>query len=155
MIITIHTVAGIVALICGAWNLLSRKGTRRHRLVGWLYAVAMYVLIATSFFIYELFGQFGAFHVLAIVSGVTLSLALYFPLRRDRYPGWLVHHYFWMGYAYVGLVMATGSHLFDYFPRLPFAAGAFLFWGVPFIVGTILIQRQRKRVLAPLIEHYS
>jgi len=49
MILLIHTLAGIVALIAGAINLLRTKGTPHHRQVGWLYAAAMYLLIGTSF----------------------------------------------------------------------------------------------------------
>ncbi len=146
--ILVHTLAGIVALIAGAVNLLRTKGTPRHRWIGRVYAGAMYLLIGTSFFIYELFGSFGAFHVLAIVSGVTLTLGLYFPLRRRRYPGWLEHHYFWMGFAYVGLVMATGSHFFAYLPEWPWLLRALLFWGLPYLIGVFLLYRQRRRVLA-------
>jgi uncharacterized membrane protein len=152
MILAMHTLAGMVALVTGAMNLLSRKGTPRHRLVGRLYAATMYLLIGTSFFIYEVFGSFGAYHVLAIVSGVTLTLGLYFPLRRRHDPGWLEHHYFWMGFAYIGLVMATGSHFFAYVPHWPFWAAALLFWGLPFVVGTLLIYQQRRRVLARVAE---
>lgn len=42
MILALHTLAGMVALVTGAVNLLSRKGTRRHRLVDRLYAATMY-----------------------------------------------------------------------------------------------------------------
>jgi uncharacterized membrane protein len=155
MILIIHTLAGIVALIAGAINLLRTKGTPRHRQMGWLYAAAMYLLIGTSFFIYEVFGRFGAFHILAIVSGFTLTLGLYFPLRRRHDPGWLEHHYFWMGFAYIGLVMATGSHFFAYVPQWPFWVGALAFWGLPFLIGTLLIYRQRKRLLGRYAGHLS
>jgi hypothetical protein len=79
----------------------------------------MYLLIGTSFFIYEVFGSFGAFHILAIVSGVTLTLGLYFP------------------------------------PQWPFWVGALAFWGLPFLIGTLLIYRQRKRLLERYAGHVS
>ena len=147
MITTLHTLLAVVALAAGAWNLTARKGTRRHRQVGYVYAGSMGGMLATSFFIFELFGGFGVFHVMTIVSGVTLALGLYFPLRRQRHPHWIEHHYFWMSYSYVGLVMAGGSHLFGLVPGLPGLVQAFLFWGLPYLVGAALIYRFRRRVL--------
>jgi uncharacterized membrane protein len=89
VVIALHTAVGVVALLSGAANLLARKGTRRHRRVGRLYTLAMYVLVLSSFGITQIFDGFGAFHVLAVVSGITLTIALYFPLRRHRHPsGW-------------------------------------------------------------------
>lgn len=139
-----------MALLAGAWNLLHLKGTPAHRRVGWVYAVAMYMLVFTSLFIFEVFGRFGPFHVLALVSGVTLTLAVYFPIRRKHYRDWREHHYFWIAYSYVGLVMATGSHFFDYFPRWHYALRAGLFWIVPAVIGTILIFSRRRAALAAI-----
>jgi uncharacterized membrane protein len=73
MIEPLHTALGVVALASGAWNLLARKGTPRHRLVGWIYAGSMAGLIGTSFAIFELFGRFGPFHAMSLVSGGTLA----------------------------------------------------------------------------------
>lgn len=147
MLIALHTALGVVALLAGAWNLIRPKGTPPHRLAGWIYAGAMAGLIATSFFIYEIFATFGPFHVLALVSGGTLALALYFPLRRAHHDGWMEHHYFWITYSYVGLLMATGSHLFEVVPEWPWALRAALFWGLPYVVGTVWIFGRRRAVL--------
>ena len=149
MIEPLHTALGVIALASGAWNLLTRKGTARHRLVGWVYAGSMTGLIATSFAIFELFGGFGPFHAMSLVSGGTLALALYFPLRRDHYDHWFEHHYMWITWSYVGLVMATGSHLFALGPPgWPFWARALLYWGLPCAVGAALIFGWRGRMLA-------
>ena len=154
MMLTIHTALGVVALLAGAWNFASAKGTRRHRTVGYVYAGSMGGLLLTSFGIYEVFGGFGPFHIMSVVSGVALLLALYFPLRRHRHANWLAHHYMWMGYSYVGLVMATGSHLFQYGPAgWSFWARAGLYWGLPYVVGTILIFWRRDRLLRRLHAH--
>ena len=156
MILTIHTLLGFIALIAGAWNLITTKGTRRHRLVGWVYVGSMTGLLLTSFGIVELFGGFGPFHVMSIVSGGALSIAIYFPLRRKRYKNWMVHHYMWIAYSYVGLVMATGSHLFEYGPTgWPSWARAGLYWGVPYVVGSALIFARRDRILGRLQADYS
>jgi len=140
MILTTHTTLGVIALVSGAWNLLAQKGTPRHRLVGWVYAGSMAALIGTSFFIYELFSGFGPFHAMSLVSGGTLALALYAPLRRNQYDNWVEHHYMWIAWSYVGLVMATGSHFFEYGPPgWPSWARAVLYWGLPCGIGATLI----------------
>lgn len=150
MITTLHTVLAVGALAAGAWNLATRKGTRRHRQMGYVYAASMGGMLLTSFFIFELFGGFGVFHVMALLSGVTLGVGLYFPLRRQRHPNWIEHHYFWMSYSYVGLVMAGGSHLFGLVPGVPWLGQAFLFWGLPYLAGSALIYRFRRRVLGQM-----
>jgi hypothetical protein len=110
----------------------------------------MYILVVTSFAIFEVFGRVGAFHVLALVSGGTLSLALYFPLFRRAHSDWMEHHYFWIAYSYVGLVMATGSHLFERLPNLHYGIRATLFWALPLVIGTTLIFRRKQRILSAL-----
>jgi uncharacterized membrane protein len=67
-----HTAAALAALIAGAAVLLTRKGTRRHRQLGWAYAVSMLLLNVTALLIYRLFGRFGPFHVGALFSLVTV-----------------------------------------------------------------------------------
>lgn len=154
MLIVTHTFLGAVALAAGAWNLMTPKGTRQHRLVGWVYVGSMAGLILTSFAIFDLFGGFGPFHALSLVSGTTLALAMYFPLRREHFDNWLEHHYMWITWSYVGLVMATGSHLFPYGPPgWPFWARAVLYWGVPCLIGASLIFGWRTRMLARFQEH--
>jgi uncharacterized membrane protein len=149
MILTVHTAFGLIALAAGALNLVSQKGTPRHRLIGWIYAGSMAGLIGTSFAIFELFGGFGPFHAMSLVSGGTLALALYFPMRRSRYDNWLEHHYMWITWSYVGLVMATGSHLFQYGPPgWPSWARAALYWGLPCAVGAALIFGWRSTMLS-------
>jgi uncharacterized membrane protein len=149
MIVPFHTLLGVVALLAGAWNLLTRKGTRRHRAVGWVYTGSMAGLIATSFLTYEMFDGFGPFHWMAVVSGATLALAIYFPIRRARHANWLEHHYWWITYSYVGLLMATGSHLFALGPPgWPGWAKSLLYWGAPYVIGSALIFGLRRRILA-------
>ena len=143
----IHTIFSVVALLAGGYVLLNHKGTQRHKVVGRVYAISMLVLLITSFFIFDLFGSFGPFHVLSIVSIITLALGMYFPLFARQNRGWLIQHYMWMSYSYVGLVMAGGSHLFGLMPAWPYWLQMALFWGLPYVVGSILIFWNRKRIL--------
>lgn len=153
-IVVVHTIFGVLSLIAGATNLSMTKGTKLHRRIGWIYAGSMYFLLFTSFFIYDAFGRFGVFHILSIFSGVGLTIALYFPLFRQYHSHWIAHHYVWIAYSYIGLVMATGSHFIDMLPHWPFGIRAFLFWGLPFIIGSILIFGPGKRTLRKVTEQF-
>lgn len=51
-----HLMVSILAMITGIMVLGMRKGTRRHRQLGYLYAVSMLLVNLTAFMIYRLFG---------------------------------------------------------------------------------------------------
>ena len=143
MILIIHTLSSIVSLIAGALIFLTPKGIVLHKKIGYTYSICMLILLVTSFGLYNLFGGFGVYHALTIVSLVTLAIALYFPLAGRSKANWAEYHLIWMGYSYVGLVMAGGSHLFSVFPDWPDWMRIILFWGLPYIVGSILIFKNR------------
>lgn len=143
--ILIHTLCGIAALLTGLFILFQPKGTLRHVWIGHTYATAMAGLCLTSFAIYELFDGVGPFHVLALVSLATLLAGLIPPLLRDRFAGWFYAHYYFMLYSYVGLVMATGSHFWDVLPIASTWAKAAVLWGLPYLVGAFLIERNKAR----------
>ena len=52
----IHTIFGLVALLAGSAVLATRKGTRGHRTLGYLYLTSMLGLNGTALCIYNLFG---------------------------------------------------------------------------------------------------
>jgi len=72
----VHLACAVVALGAGAGVLLLRKGTRRHRRLGWVYVAAMLGLNLTALLIYRLFGRFGPFHLAALLSLVTVLAGL-------------------------------------------------------------------------------
>ncbi len=116
----LHVALALVALVSGLVMVLMRKGTVRHRKIGWIYAVRMLGLNATALLIYRLFGGFGPFHVAALVSLLTIIAGLIpVVLRRPRRK-WLEHHAYWMTWSYVGLVAATASEVTTRVPASPF-----------------------------------
>jgi uncharacterized membrane protein len=64
-----HAALGLLAVTLGLMAMAVRKGTATHRRAGLLYVVVMVLLNATALMIYDLFGRFGPFHVLALVLG--------------------------------------------------------------------------------------
>lgn len=162
MVSFVHTLLGIACLAVGAGMIVLPKGTRLHRHTGRVYVGLMTVLLLTSFGIFELFGGFGVFHAMSIISGLTLAAGGAAVLLRSRIAGWVEYHYHFMLWSYLGLVMATNSHFFEPFERLLAASGlaealvpivtAGALWGVPFVIGAYLIQRTSPRLFTDIVE---
>lgn len=142
MILIIHTIFSIFALLAGIIFLIP-KGTKRHKQLGYVYVFNMVVCLITSFGLFNLWNKFGVYHALSIVSFLTLAIALYFPIAGKKMKKWAEYHLLWMGYSYVGLVMAAGSHLFAVFPEWPSWLRITLFWVLPYVVGTVIIIRNK------------
>ena len=166
MLIATHTLFGVLALLMGAVVLVRPKATRAHRWLGYGYVAAMVLLCVESFGIRDttpFFAGFGMFHVLALVSLGTVVMGIIPALRRQ--PNWFDWHYNAMAWSYIGLLMATGSHLFEpvflfllrdlSLPRvLCWIGTAGLLWGMPPLVGkTLLVWRERalRRQAAPVL----
>ncbi len=148
-----HTIFGLVALASGFVVFVTRKGTRNHRAVGYVYVASMLALNGGAFLIYRLFGRFGPFHVAAVVSLATLA-AGFVPLLLRRPAGrWLSYHYGFMCWSYVGLLAATVAEVAVRVPGLrPASAG--VFWAlvigstlVVMVGGAALINRLEARVI--------
>ena len=77
LLISVHAVAASYALILGAVNLLRRnKGSAAHRVLGRIWAGAMYVVVLTSFGIRTIAGGFNWLHALSVLTFCTLTLGL-------------------------------------------------------------------------------
>lgn len=161
-----HTLAALAALATGAAVLLTRKGTRRHRQLGWAYVVSMLLLNGTALLIYRLFGRFGPFHAGAVFSFVTVVAGTVAVLgaRRARArrndverARALERHYQWMTWSYVGLAAAAVSELATRMPALRPRPGQAMAFGITVALATLLvvgvgaqlIRRRRSALLAP------
>ena len=120
----IHLVSGIIALALGGLVIFLKKGTKLHRQVGYGYVVSMVILIATSFGIYRLFGKFGVFHYLSLVSTFSLVAGMYPMFKKVRTPQDYETHFKRMYWSVVGLFAAFAS---ESFVRIPKFGG---FWQV-------------------------
>src|SRR5579862_9592395 len=91
----LHTITILVALIAGAINLVSDKGTAQHKLVGQTYFWSMIASNLSAFAIYrfdiaryEPFTAgphvFGVFHWLAVSSLILVILGRYAASRQER-----------------------------------------------------------------------
>jgi uncharacterized membrane protein len=77
--IVIHAIAAMAAFVLGLWQLLGRKGTVPHRVVGWIWVGLMVVVALSSFWISQirLWGPYSPIHLLSIFVLVQLPLAVY------------------------------------------------------------------------------
>ena len=142
---TFHLVAACTALIAGLCVFFTRKGTRLHKQLGYVYFFNMLGLNISALFIYRLTGYFGPFHGAALASLLTLIagfIPAYLRIPQER---WLALHYEFMNWSYVGLVAAGVSEAATRLPSAPFwpavAAGTM----VVFIIGGVLIARGLAR----------
>jgi len=146
----IHVGLALAALASGAVILGAPQGTLLHKRLGYVYVAAMLGLNGSAFLMHRLLGTFGPFHVLALVSLGTLFMAVMPLFTRHR--GWLLHHYAWVCWSYVGLVAALVAEVGV---RLPGLESHRLLWLAVIIGGSMgvtaaggyLMERNRKRLL--------
>ena len=99
----IHTIAACIALLSGFVVFLRPKATVFHKAMGYGYSSNMAVLLVTAFFIYHLTKSFNALHVAAILSCPPLIGGLSAAITRRPKGSWLMRHYSWMCWSYIGL----------------------------------------------------
>jgi len=146
-----HVAAALAALVFGALVLLMRKGTSLHRAMGMAYTVAMVALNVAALLIYRINGHFGPFHVLALVTLVTIGLGIKAIVARPRR---LARHYQMMSFSYLGLLSAATTQLLLNLPAfhgplrgtITGVVSAVLFTGL----GRIILPRLQYRALSGL-----
>ena len=134
--------------------LLRPKGGRWHRITGRVYVLAMVALCVLSFGLRDstpFFNGLGPFHIAALISLATVSAGALAVWRRRK--DWLIAHYMWMAWSYIGLVMATGGHVVSPLARtlldLGLARGTAIgialgvAWALPPLVGRWWIARRQ------------
>lgn len=113
----IHLIVSIIALITGLSVLIMTKGTKKHKLIGYIYAISMILLNVTAFMIYKVYGKFGIFHWLAIGSCLTLFAGLY-PVLTKNSKNYLVKHFNFMYWSVIGLYSALMAEVFSRLPKI-------------------------------------
>lgn len=110
-----HITTAVFSMILGAVVILNKKGTTRHKKIGYAYFVNMILLNITAFGIYN-FGSFSLFHFFALVSLFTIFMGM-LPVWKRKKKNWLRRHFYSMNWSVVGLYCAfwaeVGTRLFD------------------------------------------
>ncbi|HET8624830.1 MAG TPA: DUF2306 domain-containing protein [Gemmatimonadales bacterium] len=106
--------AAVLALVVGGVQLVRPKGTAPHRRLGWVYALLVLALNGSALFVYRETGSWNRFHWLAVLSLVTLLVALGgFVVFGRR---WWVPHAYVMAGSYLGIVLAGLLQLATHVP---------------------------------------
>ncbi len=148
----IHLIFSIIALITGTLVLLKTKGTIAHKRIGYVYAVSMLGLIITAFMIYHLYGKFGIFHWLAILSLFTLLSGM-IPILTRQPENYISMHYNFMYWSVIGLYAAFAAETLVRLPQVVIIDGvpATIFYNMVGIAtaivmffGVFFIKRKKK-----------
>lgn len=138
----VHLLSALLATITGSLVLIMRKGTKRHKQVGYVYVFSMLVLNGTAFMTYRLFGGFGIFHYGAIGSALTVIGGMIPVIKKPK--GWINRHYAFMYWSVIGLYAAFASESFTRIPETPFFGMVGIATGVIMLIGAIGFGRYRK-----------
>ncbi|MEM0908027.1 MAG: DUF2306 domain-containing protein [Pseudomonadota bacterium] len=123
--LTVHLAGGVVAFGLGTVLLLGAKGTQLHRTLGRVFVLAIVVTAFSGFFIYEILGALGPFHVLSAFTLVTVlggvkAIRKASPACRAEHRGGAVSaHINRMVWCFTALVIAASIEALRLFPSDP------------------------------------
>lgn len=141
----IHLISSIVSLIAGVLVLVLRKGTKRHKQIGYIYVISMLILIITAFMIYRLFDGWGIFHYSTIAILITISLGMIPVWTKKPANTWKYQHFSFMYWSVVGLYAAFAAELLTRIPETPFFGMVGIATALVLIIGAIIFRKNRAR----------
>jgi len=103
--IPVHATVAVAVAGLGTWQVIATKGTRRHRVVGWLFVLGMTYVALSALFISELrtWGYFSPIHLLIPVTLFSLWVSV-----RDVRRGNIKAHAQGMISLFVLAIVVTG-----------------------------------------------
>lgn len=101
MDIYIHLAAVVLSLVLGAVNILMRKGTLLHKLIGRVWAILMLITALSSLFIIPT-GSFTWLHLFSILIIICVPIGV-FSVRKGN----INRHVYCMIGAYIGTVISA------------------------------------------------
>jgi len=99
-----HVVFATVAILFGSGIFIARRGTPLHRKLGYAYITSMLTLNVSALLLYSRTGDFGPFHVAALISLATLVAGAIPAITRRPRGAWLALHWEFMSWSFVGLL---------------------------------------------------
>ncbi|WP_150910100.1 DUF2306 domain-containing protein [Marinobacter halotolerans] len=104
--IQIHIIVAFIAVIAGALQLVLKKGTTHHRVIGWFWVLLMTAVSVSSFLIHELrvWGAWSPIHLLSVFTLCILGVGIW-AARNGR----VKTHAITMAATYVFALILTGA----------------------------------------------
>ena len=108
-VILLHLAFALLALVVGAIQLVSKKGTALHKVLGYIWVTSMVVISFSSFEIKTImpngiFWGFSPIHLLSIWVLFQLARGIYFARNHE-----IVRHRKCMVYTYIGGLLIAGA----------------------------------------------
>jgi len=141
----VHVLTALLALLFGTLVVLTRKGTHRHRRIGRWYFAFMLAMNGTALLDYELYGRFGPFHWMALISLATV-VAGYLAVR-NRKAYWKTRHAYLMSWSYVGLIAAASAEVASRVPGWSFGPSVVISSLVIIVVGGLMMHRRIPHII--------
>ena len=112
LFIQAHFYFAIAAFLTGAFQLLRKKGTTSHKILGKIWVVMMFIICLTSFWIKEvmpngIFWGYSPIHLLSVFVIIQISLGVHFARVGN-----ILGHKKCMTYTYVGGLLIAGAFTF-------------------------------------------
>lgn len=141
----IHLISSIVALVTGLLVLLLKKGTRRHKRIGYVYVFSMVTLLLTSFMIYRLFNGWGVFHYTSIASLITVSLGMIPIWTKKPKDKWKYMHFSFMYWSVIGLYAAFAAEVLTRIHKTQFFGMVGISFIVIMVVGSVIFAINKSK----------
>ncbi len=108
----IHLLFAIFAFLIGGFQLLAKKGTTSHKILGRLWVMMMLIICVTSFWIKEImpngiFAGYSPIHLLSIFVIFQIISGVYFARVGN-----IIRHKRCMTYTYLGGLLIAGAFTF-------------------------------------------
>lgn len=139
-----HFITAMIAMFFGTYILIKPKGTKLHKQIGYLYVAIMVLVCSTSLGVYNITGDFGVFHVLAIAGLLTLIIGLLPLLLKRIHKRHRMLHLWFMYYSVLGLYAAFVSELSLRIPEKPSYTVVGISTTIVFILGSVFLLWKEK-----------
>lgn len=133
----IHLISSIIALVTGTLVLYMKKGTTRHKQIGYFYVISMILLLLTSLMIYRLFKGWGVFHYATIASIVTIGLGMIPIWTKKPTNSWKYMHFSYMYWSVIGLYSAFAAEILTRVPESSFFGMVGISFGLIMLVAFV------------------
>ena len=153
----VHFCGALAALVLGPWILFARKGDRQHRLYGYTYVAIMAAVNVTALGMYDITGRPNLFHFFAglslgtIVPGVWCAIRARRTARRHL----IVAHYYFMTWAYFGLLAAFLSQVGTRLGPLPWGLSPFAAVGIGTLAAAVVANLWIQHRATEIIRRYG
>lgn len=142
---SVHLISSLVALVTGTLVLLMKKGTIRHRQVGYAYVISMGILILTAFMIYRLFNGWGVFHYTTVAIFLTISLGMVPIWTKKPSTKWRFMHFSFMYWSVIGLYSAFAAEVLTRVPETSFFGMVGVSFGMIMLAGGVCFAANKSK----------